>query len=85
MTGVSRALNRQGTSVQCIPRRILVVIVERNGGRPKRSWEKDLEDWIWRLGRTAEYRLMYGRSIKPARSGNGLGKERESESGTKDV
>ena len=26
---------------------------------------------IWKLGRTAKYRLMYGRSVKAATSGNG--------------
>ena len=47
---------------------------QRNRGRPKRSWEKDVEDWmgasVWRVGRTAEDRLMYGRSVKAATSGN---------------
>ena len=45
---------------------------KRNRGRPKRSWEKDVEDWmgvsVWRVGRTAEDRLMYRRSIKAATS-----------------
>ena len=44
-------------------------------------WEKGAEDWmgasVWRLGRTAEDRLMYGRSVKTATSGNGLAKEKE--------
>ena len=48
---------------------------QRNRGRPKRSWEKDVEDWmgasVWRVGRTAEDRLMYIRSIKAVTSGNG--------------
>ena len=48
---------------------------QRNRGRPKRSWEKDVEDWmgasVWRVGRTAEDWLMYRRSIKAATSGNG--------------
>ena len=34
-----------------------------------------MEDWIgasvWKVGRTAEDRLMYGRSVKAATSGNG--------------
>ena len=45
---------------------------QRNRGRPKRSWEKDVEEWMGaRVGRTAEDRLMYGRSAKAATSGNG--------------
>ena len=36
---------------------------KRNGGRPKRSCEKDVDDWMgasaWRVGQTAEDRLMY--------------------------
>ena len=36
--------------------------------QPKIPWGKDVEDWtgssVWRLGRTAEDRLMYTRSIK---------------------
>ena len=47
----------------------------RNRGRPKRSLEKDVDDWmgasVWRMGRTAEYRLMYGISVKVATTGNG--------------
>ena len=39
----------------------------RNGGKPKRYLEKDVEDWmgagVWRVGRTADDRLMFGRSI----------------------
>ena len=46
----------------------------------KRSWEKDVEDWmgasVWRVGRTAEDRLMYGRSVKAATSGNRLDKRK---------
>ena len=34
-----------------------------------------MDDWmgasLWRLGQTAEDRLMYGRSVKAATSGNG--------------
>ena len=53
---------------------------QRNRGRPERLWEngKDVEDWmgggasVWRMGRTAEDRLMYRRSIKAATSGNGF-------------
>ena len=45
-----------------------------NGQRNRESWEKDVEDRmgasVWRVGRTAEDRLMYGRSIKAATSGN---------------
>ena len=49
---------------------------QRNSGRPTRSWEKDVEDWmgasVWIVGRTAEYNgMMYRRSIKAATSGNG--------------
>ena len=37
-----------------------------------RSWEKDVEDWmeasVWGVGRTAEDRLMYRKSIKAATS-----------------
>ena len=51
------------------------VVGERNRGRPNRPWEKDAEDWmeasVWRVGRTAGDRLMYGRSVKAAASGNG--------------
>ena len=43
-------------------------------GRPTRYWEKDVEDWmgasVWGVGRTAEDRLAYGRSVKEATSGN---------------
>ena len=50
-------------------------------GRPNRSWEKDVEDWmgasVWRVGRTAGHRLMYRRSIKAAMSRNGYLKERQ--------
>ena len=52
---------------------------QRNKERPKRSW--DVEDWmgasVWRLGRTAEDRPMYTRSIKAATSGNGFKRKRE--------
>ena len=38
---------------------------QRNRGRRNRSWEMDVEDWmgasVWRVGRTAEDRLMYGK------------------------
>ena len=48
---------------------------QRNRGRPKRYWEKDVEDWmgarVWRVGLTEEDRMMYGRSVKAATSGNG--------------
>ena len=48
---------------------------QRNRGRPKRSWEKDVDDMlgasVWRVGRTAEDRLKYERSINAATSGNG--------------
>ena len=41
-----------------------------------------MEDWIgasvWRLGRTAEDRLMYTRSMEAATSGNGYKQKRES-------
>ena len=41
----------------------------------KRSWEKDVEDWmgasVWRVGRTAEARLIYGRSVTATTPGNG--------------
>ena len=54
---------------------LLEVKGPRNRGRPKRSWEEDVEDWmgaiVWRLGRTVEVRLVYGRSVKAATSGNG--------------
>ena len=40
---------------------------QRNRGRSKRYWEKELENWmgarVWRVGRTAEDRLMYGRNF----------------------
>ena len=39
-----------------------------------------MEDWIgasvWRVGRTAEDRLMYGRSVKAATSGNGYANDK---------
>ena len=48
---------------------------QRNRGTPKRFWEKNVEDWmvaiVWRVGRTAEDRLMFRRSTKAATSGNG--------------
>ena len=48
---------------------------QRNRGRPTRTWEKDVEEWmglsVWRVGRTADGRLMDTRSIKAATSGNG--------------
>ena len=37
---------------------------QRNKGRPKRYWQRDQKDWVgesvglWRVGRTAEVRLM---------------------------
>ena len=52
---------------------------QRNRRMPNRSCEKDVEDWmgasVWRLGRTAEERLVCGRSIKAATSGNGYTKD----------
>ena len=53
---------------------------QRNRGRPKRSWEKDVKNWmearVWIMGQAAEDRLMYRRSTKAARSENGYAKER---------
>ena len=50
-------------------------------GRPKRYWEKDVKDWmgasVWRMGRTAEDRLMYGRFVKASTCGNESAKEEE--------
>ena len=47
---------------------------QRNRGRPKRPWEKDVEDWIgvsvWRVGRTEEDWLMYSRSVVECRTRN---------------
>ena len=46
-------------------------------GSPRRSLEKDVKDWmgktlsVWRVGRTAEDRLKYGRSVKAATSIHG--------------
>ena len=60
---------------------LYIVKGQRNRERPKRSWEKDVEDWmeasVWRVEQTAEYRLMYGRSTKAATSGNGTAKDRQ--------
>ena len=48
---------------------------QRNRAMQKISCEKDVEDWmrasVLRVGRTAEDRLIYGRSTKAATSGNG--------------
>ena len=48
------------------------VKVQRNRGISNRYWEKDVEDWmrasVWRVGRTAEDRRMYIRSVKTVTS-----------------
>ena len=48
---------------------------QRNRRRPTIYMEKDVKYWmeanVWREGRIAEDRLMYGRSVKAATSGSG--------------
>ena len=61
---------KPGTEKSLLEMGMLIILImddgnkgQRNRGRPKRSWEKDVEDWmrgggsVWRVGLTAEDRL----------------------------
>ena len=73
----THGFNMNGDRHQTLEKLILEGKVkgQRNRRKPKRSWEKDVEDRmvasVWQVGRRAEYRLMYGRSVKAAMSGKG--------------